>query len=292
MKMIFQQISSPTDSSFILKEYYQPQFTAPLHFHHAYELIYIVKSFGKFYGENRIMNFQEGDIYLFGPEFAHCFYNDQAFIDTGEMAHSLVVQFNDDFLGKDFFKKPELRKIQKTLDASRLGIKITEPDVRLHSLFMKLKTAKNMEALLTLLHLLDLLSVQKNHKISFITLRKEKNINNERDSEKMELIVKYIMDNFRDSVCIKEAASIACLNEAAFCRYFKRRTKKTFSQFVNDVRIAHATYLLSKQSVSIAEVCYSCGYNNISYFNRQFQILVGKTPLKYRKELPEECLAL
>jgi len=292
MKMIFQQISSPGDSSFILKEYYQPQFTAPLHFHHAYELIYIVKSYGKFYGENRIMNFQEGDIYLFGPEFAHCFYNEKSFVDTGEMAHSLVVQFSPDFLGKDFFEKPELRKIKKMLEASKLGMKIAEPDERLHSLFKKLKTDTLMDSLLTLLNLLDLLSAQKNSKISFITLKKEKNLHSEKDSEKMESIVKYIMDNFSENVSLKDAASTACLNEAAFCRYFKRRTKKTFSQFVNEVRIAHATHLLSTKRIAIAEVCYKCGYNNISYFNRQFQLIMGKTPLKYRMELPEECLTL
>ena len=285
MKTVFQLLSSPTDSSFILKQYYQPEFVAPLHFHYGYELIYIVKSYGKFYGENRVMNFSEGEVYCFGPGFAHCFYNEKSFVETGEMAHSIVIQFTEDFLGKDFFDKPELKKVKKFLVDSLLGIKITKPDDELKAMFMSIREKNNMGSLLTLLQLLDNLSHQKNDKLSFITLVQENNISKDKDSKKMEIIIKYVMENFKDEVNIKKAAAIAFLNEAAFCRYFKRRSKKTFSQFVNDVRIAHATRLLSDRDCSISEVCYECGYDNLSYFNRQFKLIVGKTPFEYRKEI-------
>jgi AraC-like DNA-binding protein len=291
MKTIFQLLSSPTDSSFIVKQYYQPEFIAPLHFHHAYELIYIVKSYGKFYGENRVMNFSEGEIYCFGPGFAHCFYNEKSFVATGEMAHSVVIQFTEDFLGKDFFEKPELRKIKYFLHSSQLGIKISKPDDRIKELFMNIRDQQGMESMLSLLELLDSLSQQKNDKLSFVTITHEKNMANDKDSEKMEIIIKYIMENFKEDLNIKKAASIAFLNEAAFCRYFKRRAKKTFSQFVNDVRITHAIRLLSEKDCSISEVCYECGYNNLSYFNRQFRLIVGKTPFEYRKEINMQYFA-
>ncbi len=107
---------------------------------------------------------------------------------------------------------------------------------------MKIRELQGMNSIMTLLQLLDLLSQQKKDKLSFVTITHEKNMANDKDSEKMEIIIKYIMDNFKEDLSIKKAASIAFLNEAAFCRYFKRRAKKTFSQFVNDVRITHAYY--------------------------------------------------
>src|SRR5690606_7326618 len=102
------------------------------------------------------------------------------------------------------------------------------------------------------------------------------------DAERLEKVIRYIIDHFKDEPDSKEAASIACMNEAAFCRYFKRRTEKTFSQFVNYVRVTHATNLLSQENWSIASICYECGYKNISYFNRQFKSIIGHTPIEYR----------
>jgi AraC-like DNA-binding protein len=73
------------------------------------------------------------------------------------------------------------------------------------------------------------------------------------------------------------------MSEAAFCRYFKRNTHKTFSQFVNEIRISHATRLLMGKENNITDICYTCGFDNVSYFNRQFKIHQGITPREYRK---------
>jgi AraC-like DNA-binding protein len=91
------------------------------------------------------------------------------------------------------------------------------------------------------------------------------------------------LENFKEDITSKKAASLAYLNEAAFCRYFKRQTKKTFSQFVNQVRITHAISLLQDKNLSVGDVCYECGFNTLSYFNRQFKVIINKSPLEYRK---------
>lgn len=92
------------------------------------------------------------------------------------------------------------------------------------------------------------------------------------------------MENFKEQVTSQKAASLAFMNESAFCRYFKRRTNKTLSQFVNHVRVTHAIHLLTEGDMSISKVSFECGFDNLSYFNRQFKTITGKTPYTYRKE--------
>jgi len=284
MKSAFQQLHMPADNSFLIREYHQPHFTASFHFHHAYEVIMIVKSYGKIYGGNKVLNFSEGDIYLFGPGFGHCFYNDQSFIDSGELAHAIVVQFTEDFIGKDFFDKPELRKVKKMLQQAPAGIKFNAPALATKKLFSQLPEKKQLPGLILLLQLLDTLSGQRK---LFLNDTPGKIYYHQKDSSKIELVFKYVIENFKSEVDSKSAAALIFLNEAAFCRYFKRRTRKTFSQFVNEVRVTHATKLLLDTDDSIAEVCYACGYNNVSYFNRQFRMLQGFTPKEYRANYME-----
>ncbi|RYE16367.1 MAG: AraC family transcriptional regulator, partial [Sphingobacteriales bacterium] len=126
-------------------------------------------------------------------------------------------------------------------------------------------------------------SEQPKSNLSPILSDPHRGIFHENDPSKIELVFKYVLDNFRTGVNSRQAASLACLNEAAFCRYFKRRTKKTFSQFVNEVRVTHATGLLLEDNFNITEICFKCGYNNLSYFNRQFKDIMKTTPLGYRK---------
>ena len=282
MKSILQYHSSSRDLSFVVKEYYQPHFTSPFHFHDSYELIHIVKSFGKLYAGNRIVNFNAGDIYLFGPGFKHCFYNDKSFISSGETAQATVIFFKESFLGEHFFQKPELSKIKYLLNQSASGIKVNKPSHVLHSIFKQITRKKGMKTLILLITLLDLLSTQKKNKLSRI-VTDQIAISKSYDLDRMESVFKYVLENFKEDINIKTASSLACFSESAFCRYFKRRTEKTFSQFVNSIRITHATQLLTESDWSIANICFECGYKNISYFNREFKTALGLTPFDYRK---------
>ncbi|HEY4209669.1 MAG TPA: AraC family transcriptional regulator [Puia sp.] len=283
MKSIFQHHTSEADASFIVKEYCQRHFTSPFHFHDMYEIILIAKSYGKLYAGNKVMNFNENEVYLFGPGLAHCFYNDQSFIDKNEIAHAIVIFFREDFMGKDFFHRPELSRIKKLLHQSQHGIKVNDVDIALSAFFPRMTQEKAMPALILLFQLLELLSTQDKAAVSLINPSPRNANFTDSDSAKLEQVFNYVLENFSEEVNIKEASSLACLNEAAFCRYFKRRTEKTFSEFVNHVRITHATRLLQDKDWSIASICYECGYKNLSYFNRVFRDIMGNTPFEYRK---------
>ena len=285
MKTFFRELPPPVDTSFIVKEERATQFAAPFHFHDGFEFTLIVKGRGKFYGGNQVMNFAEGDIFLFGPAFPHYFVNEKAFVQSEEMGHSIIVQFQEDCLGKDFFQKPECRKIEEILKSAHLGIKINVSNDEIHQIFTQLLVQQGAKRIILLLQLLDVMSQLRSPELIFLSQNNHLVPNKDKDFSKLDAVYRYVLENFKEDVNTKEAASLACLNEAAFCRYFKRQTKKTFSQFVNHVRITHATYLLLEKESSIVDICFECGFNNLSYFNRQFKLFMDKSPLAYRKNI-------
>ena len=110
---------------------------------------------------------------------------------------------------------------------------------------------------------------------------------NDRDSVRLNKVYKYVIDNIHTEISLDKAASIANLSKSAFCRYFKKRANKTFVQFLNEIRVGQACRMLINENHSIAEICYTCGFNNISYFIRQFKKITGFTPLAYRKKFAD-----
>jgi len=107
---------------------------------------------------------------------------------------------------------------------------------------------------------------------------------NNADSERINKVIDYLMDNYQREIKLDDIAELVNLNKSSFCRYFKYRTHKTFSQFLNEIRIAHACKLLVENETTISEVCYETGYNNISHFNREFKRITGLTAKAYSKK--------
>lgn len=281
MKVIFEHQSHPSGLGFLVKEYVQDYFTSPFHFHDLYELILIRKSYGKLYAGKRIMNFQDGDIFLFGPGFGHCFYNEQSFIDSGEKAHALVVFFREDFLGPGFFDNSGYIKVKELMEKSANGIQVRQTE-ELSVLFGRLVTQHGMDELITFLRMLHHISSMNTGNLAIMNESQSLMKLTNRDSERLEPVMKYVIGNFKEELDSKKAAELMHLNEASFCRYFKRRMEQTFSQFVNEVRITHATSLLVTEQWDILRICYECGYKNLSYFNRQFRQITGHSPKEYR----------
>lgn len=283
MKKILRDLSVSGDASFIVKEEIATQFAGPFHYHHGYEFAYIVKGYGKFYGGDQVQNFQSGDIFLFGIGFPHFFMNDQNFIDSGELAHSIVIQFRADFLGNDFYLKPEFKSVKELLKKSYSGLQLINQTSKIKKQIQDLTKIKGLKALIHILQLLEYVASLSKNNIATISSAAYKNpVNTKPNEERLEVVYTYVLEKFKEEVSTKEAAALVFMNEAAFCRYFKRKAHKTFSQFTNGVRITHATYLLTEKEMSVSNICFECGFDNLSYFNRQFKIIVGKTPLAFR----------
>jgi AraC-like DNA-binding protein len=263
-------------TSFVAKTFRTPHFEVGWHQHAEYELILFTKGLGMSFIGNYVGEFETGDIYFLGSNLPHTFQK------SGEQITSaVVVQFRDDFWGPHFLAIPESRHINQLLHASRHGLQITGPTKTVLATYLQqLENAVGFKRVLLLsacLHLMaeshDYLEVST-QEITALTPK---------DKASIDRVFQFTIDSFNNPVTLPEVAAIACMSVPAFCRYFKRSTKKTYTQFLNEVRIGYACNLLQDTHKSVLDICYESGYNSIAHFHRQFFKIKSYTPLQYRK---------
>lgn len=285
-KPFFEPINAKTDNSFSIRIFEQEAFTSPYHYHPEFELTLITKGNGKRYVGNHMDNFHKGDLVFIGPNLPHCWKTDPGI--KGEInASSIVVQFTNDFLGHDFFNKPELLSIQKLLERSQRGI-VYNPSI-VHEITRDLKKLGKEEMSFKKLHIL----LEVLHKLSltadFTVLNKLNHIpiKSGGDLERINKVFGYIIDNFKTNVCLDEVASLACMTPNAFCKYFKKITQKTFIEVVVEYRLNYAATQLIHTNKPVAEICFDCGFNDVAHFIRMFKSKMEVSPLQYKKQFSE-----
>lgn len=134
-----------------------------------------------------------------------------------------------------------------------------------------------------LIELLQILSkLAEDNAIEYLT-PKDYNYHSSYDEDRMRCINEYVFENFTGSISIKDIAAVANMTETSFCRYFKSRTLKNFSCFLNEVRISYACKLLRSTGYSVGEVCFESGFNTLSYFTKQFKKITKLTPQQFQK---------
>ena len=198
--------------------------------------------------------------------------------------HGIVLYFTEDFLGNDFFEKSEMSALKSFLKNSSRGL-VWSGNTRdfIVEKLLELRVIKGFKRILALLDLLHFLSQSKDYQ--FITNESYTNLHKLSETERMQKVYEYVSKNFKETIRLGDISEKVNMSEAAFCRYFKKRTNKSFIDFVNEIRIGNACKLLSQNLLNISEICFESGFNTISNFNFHFKKIVGKTPSEYAKEL-------
>jgi AraC-like DNA-binding protein len=280
MKASLEQLENSTDGSFLFRQFNLPYFDAPYHFHPEFELTLILKSEGKRFVGNQVADFKEGDLVLLGPNVPHCWKNEG--IGPENSSRSIVVQFKEDFLGDKFFGSIETQPIKSLLDKAKSGVLIsgkTRDRVAREMIF--LQTVPPFQKLLGILDLLNTVATSKDFEI--IDNQPDKYDLSAIDLDRINKVYAYVIEHYTQDVHLETAAHLTNMTETAFCRYFKKITKKTFLDLVTEFRIKHACNLLTTSDKQVAEVCFESGFGNISHFNKQFKVFTGYSPLNYRK---------
>ncbi|WP_420147809.1 helix-turn-helix domain-containing protein [Spirosoma sp.] len=286
MKALFEKILVEEQSSLLVRRFQLPYFDAPWHYHPEYELTYIVKGFGHRFVGDHTEPFGAGDLVLLGPNLPHFWRSDEEFY-TPESTHqveSIVVQFSDE-LGKiGLVNLPEANAVRQLLERSRHGISFSSNVRQSMALQMEQLTERSgLSQLLNLVAILDHLATDAD--ACLLASDGYQLSAGAADTERMQRVLEFIMTNFRTDIRVEQIAMIAGMTPAAFCRYFKQRTRKTFVEYVNELRIGYARKLLNSASLSISQIGLECGYNNSSHFHRQFKLHTGMTPLRYQSAL-------
>lgn len=245
------------------------------HFHPEIEICYTRESSGRRFVGNRIMPYHENDLVLLGSNLPHGF--------TTEMhSYQVVIQFTDDFLGTGFLHKPEVYLIRQLFDRARQGLVFSnETKVEVIRLIEDMiGTDNSMQQLIYLLQILQLMAESSD--VTEICSKEYALDFNESNLGRIKLLYDHIMENFKEEARVKEIADKLNISEAAFYKFIKKQTKKTYTEIINEFRINHASKLLMSTEKSISQICFESGYNNVSYFNRKFKDIMHQTPHDFK----------
>ena len=285
MKPIFETIRFFDSSPLRILRHRVPSFAFPWHFHPEFELTLILRGEGKRFVGDHTERFSEGDLVLVGKNVPHVWLSDEIVEEAppGREVETIVVHFSDELFGESLLTMPEFERVARLLHKSQRGIKIRGKTRHLITdSLLELENMQGIERFLKFIALLDLIEEKGRYKI--LCQRDETGIVDSNRSKRLRRVDEYLMQNYYRDISVADVASVANMNTSAFCRYFKGQTQKTFSQYLNELRISYACKLLINDNFSIARICYECGFNSLSYFNRQFKLITKKTPKMYRAE--------
>ena len=250
------------------------------HYHPELELVYVNGGSGKRQIGSHISYYSNGDLILIGSNLPHCGFTDGL---TGNKSET-VLQMKIDFLGNDFFNIPEMKPIQALFEMPKGGIAFSgRTKLKIGEKIEVLEYQTDFQRLLSILNILNELAQSQEFKIlnaEGFSLETEV-----KDNDRINVVFNHVKVNFKGDISLDEMADLVSMTVPSFCRYFKKMTNKTFTQFANEYRLVHASKLLAEQSLSITEVCFECGFNNFSHFNKSFKAFTGQNPSQYRNEL-------
>lgn len=250
------------------------------HFHPEVELIYINRGHGKTHIGNHLSYFNNSQLLLIGANLPHNGFTDR----LTTYGKETLIQFKPEIFGNIFIELPEMTEIKSLLVRAEKGIRFKrETKNRIGPIIESLKEYDGFNRVVKLMEILQSLALSDDYEIlnsdgyAFET--------KPQDSQKIDIIFKYINANFTNQISLDEISDQVSMTVPAFCRYFKKVTGKTFTKLVNEYRVVHATKLLYESQMSITDVCFECGFNNFSHFNKLFKEFTGKSASKYRSEI-------
>lgn len=286
MKAKYIELTPSTEKTINIKQVDQEFLSNPLHFHDLCELVLIEESYGKRIVGDHVASFGAGDLVLMGPNIPHIWRNDDIFLNSehDERAKAIVIYFPADFLLQLTDDQATIYAMQNFIKKAKRGLLFHgETLVQATTLIKELVYKESFTRITGFLNLIELL--YQTDEWENLSSESYKPSFGEQETNRINIIYVYVMKNFKEGVSLQTAAELLNMTPNAFCRFFKRHTQKSFTRFVNEMRIGHSCKLLMDRTQSISEVCYDSGYQNLTNFNKFFKLIMKKSPREYRKEM-------
>ena len=278
MYTLIQKIQLEENNSFVCRTYKTPKFETNWHKHEECELILITEGNGTALIGDYIGNYNTGDIFFMSSNLPHWFRKSHVKI----IGSAIAAQFKKDFWGEGFLQLPELKEIENILNKEDFAIKLKgKAQKKVTELLKDLEKQNGIERIFKLM--LCLQSLAKPSGYTIITNGFSYTSKSEENS-KIKNIFDYSLKNYLKKITLNEVAKIADMSIPTFCRFFKKNIKKSYFDFLKELRIGHACKLLKTTDKTILDICYESGYNSWAHFCKQFKQVKNTTPLNYKKE--------
>lgn len=279
------KVSKAPRHSFSVRHDLVPYVNNRWHYHPEVELIHFNQGEGTQFIGDSIQRFKGGDVVLVGANLPHYWRFDDVYFEENPDATAdvRVTHFCEDFWGSQFLQLPENIVMKTVLERARRGLQIIgKTREKVAHLLEDLLHADDSHRIIFLMEALNTIAECKEAKeLSSIGFKHDL-VEAERD--RINAIYDYSLRNFKRPIQLEEIASVANISPNSFCRYFKSRTRKTYSQFLIEIRVGHACKLLIENNLSIKQLCYESGFNNFTSFHKYFKLITHKSPLNYQRE--------
>lgn len=285
MQPILEKIHKRLDNSFSFKEDIIPYISIPWHYHPELEVTLFTEGKGRRYVGDHIENFDGLELVMLGGNLPHCWKNYPEYYqgEQGiEKNRALVIHFNESSFGKGFFDLPEMHSISSLIRESHRGIKFVGSTLEKgREIFEKININSGFDRLVLFFKLLRLLSTSDEKKI--LASMGYRNVLTNNNLGLIEKVYQYTTEQYLKDVALSQVADHVNMTVPSFSRFFKKHTGKTYSRFVNEMRIGYACRLLIDTDYNITQICYEVGFNNESYFFRVFKKITGSSPQGYKE---------
>jgi AraC-like DNA-binding protein len=277
MKVKLEAIKPGIDSSFAILLTPKLNEIFYWHFHPEYEIVYVEAETGVRHVGDHISKYEGSDLVFIGPNIPHLNFD----YGVKAIAETVVIQMKEHFLGQTFFALPEITAINDLFERAKSGIAFHgETKKNVGEKLKQIEALPHFQQLILLLEIFQLLATSKEY--TALQTRPIANASVLKEQQRMHKIYHYIEFNYQTSIDVNEVAALTNLTTAAFCRYFKKSTHLTFTDFLNQYRINQAKKLLLHDK-NVTEACYESGFENLSHFNKTFKKVAGENPSLFKK---------
>jgi AraC-like DNA-binding protein len=285
LKTALHKSTIPPSQIFVIRHLQEKHFDPVWHAHYEYQLFVVLEGTGTRFIGDSIKAFRPGELIFTGPHLPHLWRSDEAYFEkhSSVTTNGIVIYFNENFLGDHIMEKEEMVMLKKLFIKSMRGLEFYgQKKLQVVKMMQELTQMQGIESVIHLLRILEILSFTKEY--HYISSRAYNDVFNQNETDRLNQVYEYVLKNFRRKILLEELADLLCMTPTSFSRFFTMKNNKPFSKFVAEIRIKHACKLLTETEDSISQICYECGFNTLSNFNKQFKDIMLKKPTQYKEE--------
>lgn len=284
MKQVLHKSEIPLSKIFIISHLKEKHFDPIWHAHSEFQLFVVLKGTGTRFIGDSIKSFSPDELILTGPHLPHVWRSDEIYFskDDHSNCEGIVIYFNENFLGDHIMEKEEMITVKKLFEKSLRGLEFYGP--KKSQVIKLMHELLHLDSIQSVIHLLSILNIlSKCKEYQHISSRPFEEDNRQDETHRLNLVYEYVFKNFRKKISLKDVADLVHMTPTSFSRYFTLKNNKAFSEFISEIRVKNACKMLIESEESISQICFDCGFNTFSNFNKQFKEIISISPTQYRK---------
>lgn len=292
MKYVLKEIT-PLEKNSLFWIRYHPnhRLNFPLHYHDEYELCLMEHIYGKRTVGNLVEDFGKSDLVLIGPDVLHCYKRGEDYKDN--VCEGIIIQFGKNLIHTEILNTYQFRDIKTMLEKAAVGIQFSaETTTKVREKLYCLVNLQDFSAVTLFFEILNELALSEDQRILIPPTLEDCGEINIQQSRRINKIIQFVEKNYQQKITLEQIGELIGMSPSSVSRFFKQRTRHRFWDYLNNFRVKKATKILMETNHSISEICYECGFNNISNFNRVFKEKMQYTPSEYRKKIQDSTVPL